>query len=68
MEDTRCEQKGCESPAAWSFVWPGQASRQLVCQKHGEQAADISRALGIGLAMEWIGPWVPIYEAEAGGG
>lgn len=41
-----CNQKGCPTPAQYTFVWPG-GGEQSACGAHTERAASIAEAMGL---------------------
>lgn len=45
-----CNQKGCSSPAAYRYTWPG-TDEAGICEAHAEKAKAIASAMGLHLQM-----------------
>lgn len=40
----KCNQTGCENPAAFRFTWPGEAENSI-CREHSSKLQEIAKAM-----------------------
>ncbi len=54
VAEQTCGQRGCQSRATATMLWPGTSGRRLLCDAHRAKALSIAGALGFVLPIEEI--------------
>lgn len=49
----RCDQNGCEQPAAYRYEWLGEPKR--ICEQHRAPLLNVADALGVRVDLQPIG-------------
>jgi hypothetical protein len=47
---TKCNQEGCNNPAAYRFTWPGKAEAGI-CGQHVQKLVQVAEAMGLPLEV-----------------